>query len=103
MLTVRFSPLSSLLAAIMVGASLVGSTPVAAQTAAPTPAAPPAADVQSGPTPRQQAWLRASPEQRAIIAEDLGEHGARAFARYRGWQPVLDSVSKSLPQGPDQV
>jgi hypothetical protein len=103
MFTVRLSPLSSFLAAIMVGASLVGSKPVAAQTVAPSPTAPPAADVQSGPTPRQQAWLRASPEQRAILAEDLGEQGAGAFARQRGWQPVLDSVSKSLPQGPDQV
>ena len=103
MLTVSSSPLSSFLAAMIASASLVGSSPAAAQTAAPPDLRPPAVDAPTGPTPRQQAWLRATPEQRVALAEQLGDDGARALARQRGWQPLFDGAGRTLPQGPDQV
>lgn len=103
MLTVRSSPLSSFLAAMIASASLVGSSPAAVQTAAPPDVLPPAMDAPAGPTPRQQAWLRATPEERVGLAEKLGDDGARAFGRQRGWQPVFDGAGRTLPQGPDQV
>jgi hypothetical protein len=37
------------------------------------------------------------------IAESLGEDGARAFARSRSLNPLLDGTERSLPQGLDQV
>jgi hypothetical protein len=54
-------------------------------------------------TPRQRNWLSASPEQRAKLAENLGEDGARMFAAKKGWQPLLDGTSRTGRQGPDQV
>lgn len=103
MLTVRVSPLSSFLAAMIAVAGLVGSSPVAAQTPVVQDVRPPAVDAPAGPTPRQQAWLRATPEQRIALAEQLGDDGARAFARQRGWQSLFDGAGRTLPQGPDQV
>lgn len=35
-------------------------------------------------TPRQQDWLRATPEQRARLSELLGEEGGRALAKKNG-------------------
>lgn len=54
-------------------------------------------------TLRQQEWLKATPEQRVRIAEEIGEQGARKFAQAKGWQPILDGTEKSIPQGLDQV
>jgi hypothetical protein len=54
-------------------------------------------------TPKQRAWVQATPEQRNIIANELGDEGAREFARSRGWKPLFDGTKKSLPQGLDQV
>lgn len=54
-------------------------------------------------TPRQQAWLRATTDARVRIAETLGEDGARAFARSRGYTPLLDGTDRVLRQGLDQV
>ncbi len=54
-------------------------------------------------TPRQQSWLRATLEERARMAESLGEDGARTFAESRGYTPLLDGTSRSLRQGLDQV
>ena len=85
------------------GVSIVGSSPVAAQTTAPPDLRRPAIDAPAGPTPRQQTWLRATPEERVGLAEKLGEGGARAFARQRGWQPLFDGTTRTLTQGRDQV
>jgi len=92
---------------------LAGLPPVGrafSQTAAPEVAAsvaarPPQGAVQAptSGTPRQQAWLRSTVNERVQIAESLGEDGARAFARSRGLTPVLDGTQRSLPQGLDQV
>jgi hypothetical protein len=54
-------------------------------------------------TPRQQAWLNASIYERALLAEDLGEEGGRAFAKSKSWAPVYDGKSWSMVHGPDQV
>jgi hypothetical protein len=37
------------------------------------------------------------------LAEQLGEEGARAFAKAKGWTPVFDGVGRAIAQGPDQV
>ncbi|MCG3130421.1 MAG: hypothetical protein FLDDKLPJ_01178 [Phycisphaerae bacterium] len=103
MRTIGYSLPSAFLAAAIVGASFVGSLPAAAQSAAPAQAAPPVMEAPAGPTPRQQAWLHATPEQRVLLAEKLGDDGARALARQRGWQSVFDGAARALPQGPDQV
>lgn len=102
MLTIRSFPLS-VFAVTFACAGLVGSLPAAAQTAAPPEVGPPTTDALAGATPRQRAWLRATPEERVTLAEKLGEDGARAFARQRGWKPVFDGVGRTLRQGPDQV
>lgn len=54
-------------------------------------------------TPRQQAWLQATIDQRVRLAEQLGDEGARAFAQNKGWKPVFDGTARGLAQGPDQV
>ena len=54
-------------------------------------------------TARQRAWLRASVDQRVKLAEQLGDEGARAFAKAKGWSPVFDGTARGVVQGPDQV
>ncbi len=54
-------------------------------------------------SPRQRAWLDALPDERVRLAERLGEDGARAYAKAKGWTPLSDGSGKLLPQGPDQV
>jgi hypothetical protein len=56
-----------------------------------------------GPTARQSAWLKATTEERIILAEALGENGAVRLARSRGWSPILDAGARTVPQGPDLV
>jgi hypothetical protein len=57
----------------------------------------------SSATPRQQAWLNASINERVLLAEELGEEGGRAFAKSKGWTAVYDGNSGSMIHGPDQV
>lgn len=56
-----------------------------------------------GLRPRQQLWLNATLGQRVRIAEQLGEEGAREFARAKGWRPIFDGRGRTIPQGLDQV
>lgn len=72
---------------------------VAQAVAEPAAAGSPATSA----TPRQQAWLDASVYERALLAEDLGEEGGRAFAKSKGWTAVYDGKSWSMVHGPDQV
>lgn len=55
------------------------------------------------PTVREQRWLKASPEERIALAEQLGENGAMRLARSKGWTPLLDAGNKTVPQGPDLI
>lgn len=57
----------------------------------------------AGPTVRQQEWLKASPQERVRMAEELGEEGARQMAKAKGYETLFDGVDRLLPQGPDQV
>ena len=63
----------------------------------------PANAAATSATPRQQAWLKASINERVLLAEDIGEEGGRAFAKSKGWTPVYDGKSWSMVHGPDQV
>ncbi|MBC7351935.1 MAG: hypothetical protein H5U08_06210 [Thermogutta sp.] len=54
-------------------------------------------------TDRREDWIRATPEQRNPIAEKIGEEGARAYAKSRGYEPIFDGVGRTIPQGLDQV
>ena len=63
----------------------------------------PASPAATSATPRQEAWLKASINERVLLAEDLGEEGGRAFAKSKGWTAVYDGKSWSMVHGPDQV
>ncbi|NMC21917.1 MAG: hypothetical protein GYA33_16040 [Thermogutta sp.] len=54
-------------------------------------------------TPEQQEWLKATPEKGATIAEQIGEDGARQYAKEHGYTPIFDGKGRSVRQGPDQV
>lgn len=54
-------------------------------------------------TARQQIWLNSTVDQRVKLAEQLGDDGARAFAKSKGWTPVFDGTNRGIAQGPDQV
>jgi hypothetical protein len=54
-------------------------------------------------TERQKAWLAASLQDRVKLAEGIGDEGARAMAREKGYQTLFDGLDRLLPQGPDQV
>jgi hypothetical protein len=56
-----------------------------------------------GPTARQRAWLNATPEERVLMAERLGEQGAAALAEKKGYRPILTGEQKAVRQGFDQV
>ncbi len=51
----------------------------------------------------RQPWLTASPSQRSLIGEQIGEQGALVYAEAQGYQPVLSPVQKTYPQGFYQV
>lgn len=79
-------------------------------SAPPTPTTPSPAAKSTTPTAatsnlteRQRAYAAASPDARVRIAEEVGEEGARAFAKAKGWTPVLTNADKAIPQGFDQV
>lgn len=87
-------------------ALLHGLLPVPAASAQTTTAdatAAAARSLGSKLTPQQKAWLEAGPEQRRILAEKLGEDGARNFARSKGWQTLFDGHGRGIPQGVDQI
>ncbi|MCR4412046.1 MAG: hypothetical protein NUV77_06420 [Thermoguttaceae bacterium] len=94
-----------LTAAVVVGAALGIDRDCTAQTATPEVASPSSStDAAAQPgTLRQQEWLKATPDQRVRIAEEIGERGARRFAEAKGWEPILDGTEKTIPQGFDQV
>lgn len=54
-------------------------------------------------TVRQQQWLAATPNERMRLAEAIGDDGARAMAKAKGYDLIYDGSSRTLPQGPDQV
>jgi hypothetical protein len=54
-------------------------------------------------TPAQRAWVAASIPERVKLAEEIGEAGARQFAKSKGWQTVFDGTGRLLAQGPDQI
>ncbi|HEV3004982.1 MAG TPA: hypothetical protein VGX78_11000, partial [Pirellulales bacterium] len=99
---------TSLLVGVFAAALCDPSRAARAERAAPEAAAPAAEEVAAqviAPvgTPRQQAWLRASIDQRVRLAEQLGDEGARAFARAKGWKPIFDGTRRALAFGPDQA
>lgn len=96
-------PLYLLLCVGISGTGILSPAPVSAQVAAQEVVAQPTPGTAAGPTSQRQAWLSATPEQRVKIAEELGEEGARLMAKKQGWQPLVDGLSKSIPQGPDQI
>lgn len=57
----------------------------------------------SNATPAQRAWVAASIPERIKLAEEIGEAGARQFAKSKGWQTVFDGTGRLLAQGPDQI
>jgi hypothetical protein len=77
--------------------ALLGATPTFAQQ--PAAEAPPT----SAMTTRQREWLKSTISERVRLAERLGEEGARAFAKKKGYAPLLMKADKVLVQGLDQV
>jgi hypothetical protein len=57
----------------------------------------------TGRTSKQRDWIEATTEQRARLAEQLGEDGAGKYASSKGWKLILDGTTKTCSQGPDQV
>ena len=96
----------SLLTVVALAGTLTGlPRHCVAQVAAPEVAAPtrPVAPTAHPVTVRTQQWLKATLAQRVRLAEELGEEGARAFAKAKSWQPIFDGTRRSIPQGVDQV
>jgi hypothetical protein len=61
------------------------------------------ADLPPDPAELPKLWLESSPEQRIHIAEQIGEEGARQYARSQGWEPIFDGKGRTVPQGFDMV
>lgn len=102
----RFAGPSMLLSSLLVVSGPLGLPRGAfAQTVAPEVATPQTGSVQTiAPgTLRQQEWLKASINERIRLSEQLGEEGARHFAKSKGFEPIMDGTAKALAQGPDQV
>jgi hypothetical protein len=107
--TINTQPLThrnfvSVVSSLVVGGVLVWATPSDAQVVAPEVATQ-SETVTPKPagTARQQAWLKATVNQRVKLAEQIGDEGARAFAKAKGWSPVFDGTARGVVQGPDQV
>lgn len=92
-LTIFTKPLTYAVSAILLLASTVSaqSTKDASVTSA------------AAITERQSQWLRSPLDERIRLAERLGEEGAEAFARQKGYEPLLRNGDKALKQGFDQV
>ena len=54
-------------------------------------------------TVRQQEWLASTLNERMQLAEMLGDDGARAMAKAKGYDVIYDGSGRTLRQGPDQV
>ncbi len=76
-------------------------------TASPAAPAAPSASAAGSATSVEKVlhdkWLKATPQERVRIAEEIGELGARRYADAKGWKPLLDGTKKALSQGVDQV
>lgn len=91
------------LACGMALSGLLGVAEVArGQTAAPAAPSVPHGQL-SNITPRQQAWQAATLAKRMQLAEKIGDEGARAFAKSKGWATIFNGSDRTLPQGLDQV
>ena len=103
--TCRIPRFTSQCTAIMALWSILGASQVCvAQVAAPeVPATVKHTATSHAGTARQQEYLNATLDQRIRLSERIGEDGARAFARSKGWEPIFDGTSKTIPQGLDQV
>jgi len=91
---------------ILAGAIAIGAIteqPAWAVQAVVSEVASPTATVVEGSGLRQDQWLKATPDQRILLAEKLGEDGARRFAGEKGWRPIMDGTNSTLRQGFDQV
>lgn len=95
---------SNKIAALLAGVAFAYLLPQAgwAQTTAAEVSHGPVSAI-GGATIRQQQWLAATVEQRVALAEQIGEEGARALAKSRGWMPLMDGTNSVLRQGLDQV
>ncbi|GAB4142804.1 MAG: hypothetical protein Kow0040_31880 [Thermogutta sp.] len=92
-----------LVPALLVGTAARGPSDAAwAQAVATLPEAGPQT-VGEAADAFHRRWLAASPDERVRIAEEIGEKGAREFARQRGYTPIFDGRGRTVPQGPDQV
>ncbi len=48
-------------------------------------------------------WIKATLNQRILLAEKIGEQGRARFAAERGWIKILGSRNRGIHQGPDSV
>lgn len=87
---------------MMIGAMLLGAMLATPTVGVGQVAGTVAAEKVVG-TARQQQWLAATPQERVRLAEALGDEGARAMAKAKGYESVYDGLGRMLPQGPDQV
>jgi len=81
----------------LIAAALMFSNSVFAQTATEIEA--PITSL----TPKQLQWQQSSIQNRILIAEKIGEEGAKAFASVKGYEPILNDADKAIRQGFDQV
>lgn len=89
---------------LLVAATVGGlARPASAQPAVTPEVASSVISESTSGSARRLEWLRSTPEQRMILAERVGEEGAREFARAKGWKPLVDGTKSTLRQGFDQV
>ncbi|MCS6851289.1 MAG: hypothetical protein NZ700_08995 [Gemmataceae bacterium] len=102
--TMKRIRLVTLVASIAIVWGLQTATALA-ETPMPEPGAPleEITDPSLLPDSRRDEWLRATPEERALIAQEIGEEGARRFAQAKNWRPIFDGKGCSYPHGLDQV
>jgi len=94
----------SLLVAIVVGlAGVLPRDTVWAQAVATVPETWTQTMGHGSLDPDQQRWINATPEERVKIAEEIGEKGAREYAKGKGYNTIFDGKGRTVPQGPDQV
>lgn len=92
-----------LVGTLLAGTGLFGPRPAGGQTAAPPLIEPPRPEVRHGQFSRRAEWLRATEDQRVLLAEQIGEEGADVWAQRQGWRPLLDGSKDLFPHGPDRV
>lgn len=92
--------------AVSITAGLIGLFPrnaVMAQAVATAPEIETQAEGLASANANRENWLKAALEERVKIAEEIGEDGARRYAREQGYTTVFDGKVRSVRQGPDQV